>query len=72
MWTASKQGKTPRPDLAQLETYLSVGIELNHEEMEVQAIADYQGWWTERLARRHKLRPMSMDNRMVTDTKMFG
>ena len=72
MWAACKQGKTPRPDLAQLETYLEVGIDLNHEEMEIQTIADYKGWWTERLARRHKLRPMSLDNRMATDPKLFG
>ena len=72
MWADCKQGNTPRPDLAQLETYLEVGIELNHEEVEVQAIADYKGWWTERLARRHKLRPMSMDKRMATDPKLFG
>jgi predicted O-linked N-acetylglucosamine transferase (SPINDLY family) len=64
MWRACEAGSLPRPDLANLETYLDVGSAFDHEATEVQNIADYHGWWAARLAARHALRPIPRDRRL--------
>jgi len=71
MWSDLESGQLPRPDLANLDVYLEVGAQVNHEEIEVQTLADYQGWWGERLAARHKLRPIPFDRRLVVPTTAF-
>ena len=57
-------GRLPKPDLTNLETYLTVGIEHDHELQEVLAITDYEGWWKGRLARRHRAWPLQPDPRV--------
>ena len=52
------------PDLANLETYLEVGCAVDHEAEEVQAIKDYKGWWREKLAAYHAMRPIPYDRRL--------
>jgi predicted O-linked N-acetylglucosamine transferase (SPINDLY family) len=56
-------GRLPRPDLANLREYLEVGIEMSHEEIEVQTLVRYEDAWRELLARRHRLRPLGLDRR---------
>jgi len=63
MWDEYQKGDLPQPDLANLEAYLEVGRQALHEEIEVQTLKDYQGWWRENLARRHKCRPIPPDRR---------
>jgi predicted O-linked N-acetylglucosamine transferase (SPINDLY family) len=58
MWARCRAGDLPRPDLAGLEAVLDAGCEVQHEEVEVQAIADYRGFWRELLARRDAYRPI--------------
>ena len=65
MWQDCLSGRLPRPDLANLDAYLEVGNQAEHEEREVQSIPDYLGWWRERLARRARFRPLPPDRRLV-------
>lgn len=66
MWAECERGELPRPDLANLDVYLEVGCQEKHEDVEVQMIEDYQGWWLKNLANRHKFRPVEPDRRWVT------
>ncbi len=58
------EGTSPRPDLANLDAYLEVGCQADHEALEVQTLRDYQQWWVDRLARRHAFRPLGADGRL--------
>jgi len=64
MWQAHQDGTLPQPDLTNLDTYLDLGLKYDHEGTEVQTIADYEGFWRERLAQRHAYRPLPYDNRL--------
>jgi len=68
MWTEFENGNLPRPDLTNLDVYLEVGSRANYEEIEVQTIPDYHGWWLEKLANRHRLRPVNPDRRLLRAT----
>jgi len=71
MWQAFEQGKLPRPDLSNLDVYLEVGGQVDHEAAEIQAIGDYHGWWTGHLAQRHRFRPIAPDRRLIADPALF-
>ncbi len=64
MWRQFEKQELPRPDLANLDVYLEVGSQVNHEEVEVQAIEDYRGWWHEQLSRRDGFRSIDPDRRL--------
>jgi len=64
MWDDFRADRVPVPDLANLETYLEIGSEIDHEAEEVQAIKDYKGWWRDKLADHHALRPIPYDKRL--------
>jgi predicted O-linked N-acetylglucosamine transferase (SPINDLY family) len=66
MCTEYEDGRLPRPDLRNLDAYLDAGIEHDHENEEVLAIADYHGLYKEKLARLHLARPMRADERLWT------
>jgi predicted O-linked N-acetylglucosamine transferase (SPINDLY family) len=59
-------GKTPRPDLANLDAYLETGVEFEHEHSEMLAVADYHGLYKSKFAQRHLARPMPPDRRLWT------
>jgi predicted O-linked N-acetylglucosamine transferase (SPINDLY family) len=63
MWSDLQNGSLPKPELANLEAYLEVGRQVNHDEIEVQLIQDYHGWWLNTLTQRHRLRPLVPDRR---------
>ena len=65
MWADHAAGRLPKPDLADLDAYLDVALDFDHEAVEVGAIADYRGWWRDRLAARHRLRPLHADRRLL-------
>ena len=67
MWGEFKDGDMDQPDLANLDVYLEVGSQVQHDEIEVQTIKDYHGWWLEKLAHRHKFRPIAPDRRLFVD-----
>ena len=66
MWQAYESGNLPRPDLKNLDVYLEVARELDPDAFEAQTLADYHGFWLERLARRHRHRPIEADRRLVS------
>ena len=65
MWDQFQKGDLPQPDLANLDVYLEVGCQVRHEEVEVQTLQDYHGWWREQLAVRHRSRPIPPDRRLL-------
>lgn len=67
MWAQYENGTLPRPDLSNLDVYLEVGCQMGYDEIDVQTIADYAGWWRERLAQRHQFRPIAADRRLLED-----
>ena len=71
MWADFENGTLPRPDLSNMDVYLEVGAQVAHEELEVQTIPDYRAWWQDRLAERHRFRPITPDQRFVNDHKKF-
>jgi len=66
MWHEFEQNRLPRPDLANLDVYLEVGSQIDHEEVEVQSLPDYRAWWTSLLAERDRFRPVETDRRLAT------
>lgn len=64
MWQQFEAGELPRPDLRNLDVYLEIGAELDHEEQEMQLLPDYEGWWRGKLQERDSFRPLPADNRM--------
>jgi hypothetical protein len=67
MASQHQKGRTPRPNLANLEAYLEAGIDHDHEKEEVLAIADYHGLYQQKLTRQHLARPMRADDRLWTN-----
>lgn len=63
MWQDFKNDCLPKPDLHNLEVYMEVGAQVRHDEIEVQAIDDYQGWWKSKLTQRSRYRPIMPDQR---------
>lgn len=65
MWLEYENGVLPQPNLANLDVCLEVGVQLNHDDIEVQTIKDYAEWWQNRLLKRHKVRPIEPDSRLL-------
>ncbi len=63
---AHNKGQTPQPDLVNLEAYHEAGIEHDHEQIEMLAVADYHGFYKTKLAERHLVRPLLPDRRLWT------
>jgi predicted O-linked N-acetylglucosamine transferase (SPINDLY family) len=72
MWSEYEHGELPRPDLHNLDVYLEVGSQIDHEVIEVQTMHDYRNWWLGMLAERHRFRPIEHDRRLVQDTERFA
>ncbi len=66
MCSDHQKGRTPRPDLANLDTYLEAGINHDHENHELLATPDYHGLYKTNLARLHLTRPIPSDERLWT------
>jgi len=66
MWPAARAGTLPRPDLKNLEVYLEIGQSQQPDAIEVQTLADYHGFWLEKLGRRHQHRPLAADSRLIS------
>jgi predicted O-linked N-acetylglucosamine transferase (SPINDLY family) len=66
IWADYKKGKLPQPDLSNLDVYLEIGSQIDHEDTEIQTIKDYQGWWKQKLAPRLKFRHERPDSRLIS------
>jgi len=64
MWEEYQSGKLPVPDLRNLDVYLGIGSEMDHEDVEVQNIKDYEEWWREKLKKWNQYRPFAPDQRL--------
>jgi predicted O-linked N-acetylglucosamine transferase (SPINDLY family) len=60
-------GQRPRPNVANLETYLDIGIALDSDEREMLVETDYDNLWKTALIRRHLVKPMAPDGRFWTE-----
>lgn len=67
MWSEYGAGRLPRPRLTNLERYLEVGSALDPDRVETQTLPDYEGFWREKLAARHRYRPLEVDGRLITE-----
>jgi len=66
MWAEYARGELPRPELKNLDAYLEVGAALEPDVSEMQAEPSYEAAWLERLARRHRHRPLEPDSRLLS------
>jgi predicted O-linked N-acetylglucosamine transferase (SPINDLY family) len=62
-----QQGRTPQPDLDNLEDYLQAGVIDDPEAIETLTVQDYHGLYRTRLAARHRQRPIRPDKRLWTE-----
>lgn len=67
MWQAQERGALPRPDLKNLDVYLEVASREQPDALEVQMLPDYHGYWLDKLARRHRHRPIDADSRLISE-----
>ena len=66
MCSEHQRGRVPQPDLSNLDSYLEAGIDHDHENQEILAMADYHGLYKATLARLHLARPIRADERVWT------
>jgi hypothetical protein len=59
-----QEGRTPTPDLTNLDVYFGVGVALDHEATEMRAVPDYHGLYREKFAERSLVRPVPPDRRL--------
>ncbi|NKE45042.1 hypothetical protein HB662_09645 [Roseomonas frigidaquae] len=64
MWQDFREGRLPRPDLRNLDTYLDLGAAEDHEAQETGTLPDYVARWRDRLARRNAFQHLPADGRM--------
>jgi predicted O-linked N-acetylglucosamine transferase (SPINDLY family) len=57
----------PRPNLANLEAYLDIGVNIDHDTAEIGAAADYHAIYCAALAARHYNTAMGADGRLWTE-----
>lgn len=70
MADAYRAGALPRPNLANLDAYLDIGVNLDHDAAEIGASADYHAIYRTALAARHRDAPMPPDGRLWTQNEI--
>ncbi|MGE0740256.1 MAG: N-acetylglucosamine transferase [Hyphomonadaceae bacterium] len=61
-----RAGKLPRPNIANLDAYLDIGVSFDHDAQEIGALADYHHHYRTALAARDRHAPMAADGRLWT------
>jgi predicted O-linked N-acetylglucosamine transferase (SPINDLY family) len=61
-----RRGAMPKPNLANLDAYLSVGVTIDHDAIEIGMAGDYHGVYRDALTAIHQQRPMAPDGRLWT------
>jgi len=64
---AHQAGRTPQPDLRNLDAYMDVGVSLDHDAKELTLATDYASLYRSALARHHWMRPIPADDRFWRD-----
>ncbi len=67
MWADFVAARLPRPDLANLDTYLELGAGMDHDSEETSFRPDYEARWRDALSRRHAFAPLPRDGRLWRD-----
>lgn len=67
MWREFQNGECPVPNLTNMSIYLDIGSRQDHDALEVQTLESYEVYWRKLLAKRHKVRPISNDQRFWTN-----
>lgn len=70
MCAEHQEGRTPQPDLINLERYLEIGVSFDHEAQEMLAEPNYNELYRSKLAERHRRRRMPADSRLWTAKDM--
>jgi hypothetical protein len=65
-----RAGQLPRPNIANLGAYLDIGVNIDHDTIEIGAAGDYQGIYRAALAARHYNTPMQADGRLWTENEI--
>lgn len=65
-----RTGDLPRPNLANLDAYLDIGANMDHDAFEIAALADYHRLYREALAARRRNAPMQADGRLWTEIEI--
>jgi len=63
-------GRTPQPNLCNLEIYLDAGIAEDHEARELRAEPHYLELYRAKLRARHRARPIPADSRLWTEAEV--
>jgi predicted O-linked N-acetylglucosamine transferase (SPINDLY family) len=72
MWSDYEHGRLPRPELKNLDVYLEVGASLEPDVLEMQSAPNYEELWLEKLAARHRHRPLEADSRLISAEVLRG
>jgi predicted O-linked N-acetylglucosamine transferase (SPINDLY family) len=64
MWCEALAGRTPRPDLANLDIYGEIGAELDQDAVEIGAVADFSALYLEQLQQRDAFCMLRADPRL--------
>ncbi|WP_066773223.1 tetratricopeptide repeat protein [Candidatus Viadribacter manganicus] len=62
-----RAGHLPKPNTANLDAYLDIGVNIDHDSIEIGAASDYHGVYRAALAVRHYNTPMQADGRLWTE-----
>lgn len=65
-----RAGRTPQPDLSNLEEYLEAGLQFDPDQAEMLAAPDYHGLYRQKLRLRHLARPIAPDARLWTEAEI--
>jgi predicted O-linked N-acetylglucosamine transferase (SPINDLY family) len=66
MWRDFEAGRLPQPDLANLDRYLEIGIQRDHDAGEFESDEAYRAWWHDMLERENTVRPLQRDKRFFS------
>jgi hypothetical protein len=61
------RGELPQPDLGNIDVYLKAAVEFDHDAAEMLPGADYEAIYLQKLAKRHRARPIRPDERLWTE-----
>jgi predicted O-linked N-acetylglucosamine transferase (SPINDLY family) len=61
------RGELPRPELGNADVYLKAAVEFDHDAAEMLPGADYEAVYLQKLAKRHRARPIRPDGRLWTE-----
>jgi hypothetical protein len=66
MWDEYCRGALPKPDLANMDVYREIGMQVDHEALDIQDFPTYLAACRQRLAYRHGIVPVEPDHRLWT------